>query len=453
MTPLDRIPNFPPKGRLKLDTYGIHTAEGFLSLTLLHDTRSCLKKLLRVSELDLKKIIEQTTHHLPDSCGELQPTPIEPYMLGLAASGRSIVADSKINTFAAKRSWFSPQLTTEISLVPRLPPVRNQGRRGTCVAFAVTSAFEYEFQKSNRFWIKLAKALGLQKKSEAHLQFAPQFLYWACKARDGYNGPGTYIHTAMECLRESGCCPETIWPYNPEQLDGNEGQGPPPKFAQYYARKHLADSSSRLHIPDIKKQIVLNNLIVFGVPVFPSWGNIETLKTGRIPMPLPGEPSVGGHALSLCGFRDDPNAPGGGWFIFRNSWGTHWASENPDGQGYGLLPYAYMDRYGRDFHSLKLKIPQTLVSKNQLKKVAQTIPKFAASLAAGLLIGTSVIAGITFFKTVLVNPPKPVIVKKQKMITQSKVTEENRPSPPKVVPVKDLFQTYQSIWDEMNEVR
>jgi hypothetical protein len=59
---------------------------------------------------------------------------------------------------------------------------------------------------------------------------------------------------------------------------------------------------------------------------------------------------LGGHAITLVGYRDnskepeDSHRPGGGYFIFRNSWGQDWAPQGP-ARGYGYLPYDYVRRF------------------------------------------------------------------------------------------------------------
>lgn len=62
-------------------------------------------------------------------------------------------------------------------------------------------------------------------------------------------------------------------------------------------------------------------------------------------MPLPNEPESGGHSMALVGYQDDTNAPGGGYFLLRNSWGTDWANQNYYGAGYGVIPYAYIQNH------------------------------------------------------------------------------------------------------------
>ena len=59
-------------------------------------------------------------------------------------------------------------------------------------------------------------------------------------------------------------------------------------------------------------------------------------------MPLPGEDTRGGHAMCMVGYQDDAAAPGGGFFIVRNSWGEGWAYACDYGAGHALIPYDYI---------------------------------------------------------------------------------------------------------------
>ena len=63
-------------------------------------------------------------------------------------------------------------------------------------------------------------------------------------------------------------------------------------------------------------------------------------------MRLGTEPVAGGHAMCLIGYQDDATAPGGGFFILRNSWGPSWGSTCPYGAGNGTIPYAYLANDG-----------------------------------------------------------------------------------------------------------
>jgi len=251
-------------------------------------------------------------------------------------------------TRATPSGAFKAKLPDSVRLMDRMPPVRDQGQRGTCVAFASVALREY--------------LLGSQD------DLSEQFLYWACKELDGYPGAGTYIHTAMSAFAEYGVCREALWPYNPQQTD-NEGQGPPPPGANEDARAYRLESTRTVE-PNLVahyKHVLAGDSTVDGMPVtfgslvFNSWYmSAETHRTGKITLPLPGETPVGGHAWCIVGYVDDENVPGGGYFIVRNSWGTGWAVDSPEAAGHALMPYEYVERYA--FEAFTGPTTATLIS-------------------------------------------------------------------------------------------
>ena len=46
--------------------------------------------------------------------------------------------------------------------------------------------------------------------------------------------------------------------------------------------------------------------------------------------------------MCLIGYQDHADAPGGGFFILRNSWFGMWGMDCPYGSGNGTIPYAYI---------------------------------------------------------------------------------------------------------------
>jgi hypothetical protein len=225
-------------------------------------------------------------------------------------------------------------LPPSVRLVDELGPVKDQGQRGTCVAFASVALREHLARKEH--------------------DFSEQFLYWACKQLDGHDGPGTYIHTAMTALSEYGCCLGRTWPYNHRQIDGNESQHPPPHGATGEAKEHCVANSRPVEpsLVEHYKQVLAGERkipgmpVVFGVLVFASWYmSAETHRTGKITLPLPGEDPMAGHAMCVVGYQDDDSVPGGGYFVVRNSWGKEWALESPEAPGHALVPYAYVESY------------------------------------------------------------------------------------------------------------
>lgn len=222
-----------------------------------------------------------------------------------------------------------------------MPPVRDQGDRGTCVAFASVAVLEH--------WLTVAGA---------YQPMSAQFMYWNCKAHDGIpTTAGTWCAVAFERLEDDGVCLEPTWPYNPSPQAGNEGQGPPPVGAQREALSYRAPrrSMSPTSVMDIRNALAGDRVVAVSVPVYNSWYHNDIVRdTGDITMPVPGEYPSGGHAMCVIGCVDQPDRPwiGGGRFIVRNSWSERWGRSGMWGPGHGTIPYAYITRHGMEAYTI-----------------------------------------------------------------------------------------------------
>src|SRR5438045_2427811 len=82
-------------------------------------------------------------------------------------------------------------------LRPKLPSIKDQGKRGTCLAFAVTASHER------------ARAISttiLEGLSE-------EVLYWGSKQVDDNILVGTTFNSAADALQRWGQPAEAVWPY------------------------------------------------------------------------------------------------------------------------------------------------------------------------------------------------------------------------------------------------
>lgn len=233
-----------------------------------------------------------------------------------------------------------------VDLTGEMPPIKNQGGRGTCVAFAATAVHEH-------YRIKVTANL------QAGQSLSEQFLYWDCKRSDGHpTAAGTWLGVAFPALRKDGQCLDPTWQYVPTAVPGNEGQGPPPPAAVVEALRYRVPSFVALSptsVADIKARLAQRRCVAFSIPVFNSWyANTYVKLSGDIVMPTPGEVRSGGHAMCIVGCQILPNNPelGLGRFILRNSWGTAWGIKSPHGPGYGTIPFAYIAKYGVEAYSL-----------------------------------------------------------------------------------------------------
>jgi hypothetical protein len=226
------------------------------------------------------------------------------------------------------------QLPSRVSHIPEMPPITYQGDRGTCVAHAAAAIVE-------RFWLL----------NQSSTDVSMQYLYWDCKNHDhNPDAKGTYVKTAMERLRNAGCCMKARWQYDGTVIHGNESHHPPPADAlteapQYkipYFNPVIAKS-----VVNLKAELADGKCIAFSIPAFREWlNNEETKDTGEILNPTPGADHAGGHAMCMVGYEDQPTATalGGGVFYIRNSWGAQWAPNSVLGlAGYGTIPYSYIN--------------------------------------------------------------------------------------------------------------
>ena len=234
-------------------------------------------------------------------------------------------------------------LPETVNMVAQMTPVRDQARRGTCVAHAALAAYEH----------------FLKKNDHGALDLSEQFLYWACKEHDGSpNAEGTWLRVAFDRLYQDGVCLEGTWPYQADPIPSNEGQGPPLAGAVLAAMDYRLASFVTLAaraVADITQVLASGRCVPFSVPVYNTlMKNPQAMKTGKIPNPVPGEWPVGGHAMCFVGYADQLGTPGlgGGRFILKNSWDGYFGYASAYGPGYGTIPYAYIARLGKEAFAL-----------------------------------------------------------------------------------------------------
>jgi hypothetical protein len=232
-------------------------------------------------------------------------------------------------------------------------PVRDQGQRGTCVAHAVVACVEWKF--------------SFQPLSE-------QFKYWAIKTHGGDpfpNQAGTTLRCAKNSLASHGVCEGVLWPYNPQPIAGNETQaGPGSPSAAALQDASLKAQSNTLHSNTSSQNSgkaallaseLTNGPVAVSLPVFvdvitdvANWAWTGAYEYGHVIDPTPFSVVKGGHAVCVCGYSPSTSAPGGGWFVFKNSWGVSgWSAgvkAPPSGQpalnpGYGYMSAAYVDEF------------------------------------------------------------------------------------------------------------
>jgi C1A family cysteine protease len=337
--PLSSVPGLTAAQVKTLNDSWIITAQEFVALHGTNDElRNRLAQALGVSRAALDDLAAAARQLIPPT-RDIRSLEMEreaaqtEYGLGALLDEPPAVLEERLNLPPYTPTEGRAVLPTSYSLLELLPPVRNQGGRGTCVAHAVVAVRE-----------QLEIAAG----SPPEMNLSEQYVYWWCKAHDGIpKVSGTYVSVGMRCLSETGAPWEEIWPYVSREM-GDQGQGPPPDAAANgdpAFRTLRTQEFNRTDITGIKTCLSEGRAVAFSVPVFDSWyASSATSRWGKITLPLPGEPADGGHAMALVGYQDDPDAPGGGYFLVRNSW-QPWSWDGVWQEGYGYVSYAYISRH------------------------------------------------------------------------------------------------------------
>lgn len=311
-----------------LAALGIDDAEELVAVASVEGTRLHLAEHLGLSLRDLETIINEAEKVIPArlvtileepgqadlEMGALEPTP---QMMAEAIAIQESAPQAVPATLPGSVNW-----------ARMMPAIRNQAGRGTCVAFALTALHE--------FWNRMRNNPQ---------DFSEQHLYYETKLIDGSpNACGTWQSKAVQVLSlRPGQCRERVWPYNPNPPCNNHGALPGNARADAANFRVATQALNPQNVPGIKAALASGRVVTFSIPVYNSWfQSAATRSTGRVTMPIANEPSVGGHGMCLIGYLDSPPAPGGGFFILRNSWGTGWGSQSPYGVGNGTIPYQYI---------------------------------------------------------------------------------------------------------------
>lgn len=230
-------------------------------------------------------------------------------------------------------------MTVAVDLRPMLSPVRDQGNRGTCLAFAVTALHE------------VFRAGG----APAGQDLAEEALYWGCKQIDGNWTTGTSFQSASAALPRWGQPIETMWPYDLNRLDGTPYHPPiTPSGVEWFQaglRSEVATSAN------VRILLAGNLPVALGITIYPSF--YRPSSSGHIADPRPGEPEKGRHAVVAVGFD-------AGNILIRNSWGLFWGLS-----GYGWISNSYVDGHATDVWTVEVSAATLTSSSNTTSSLSE----------------------------------------------------------------------------------
>ena len=212
--------HFPAEARDNLAELWITTAEELVAITVSNGGIRALARYLDIGEDEVARLAGSLRTQIPGSDeatgfiragGLLQPT--------------NRMTEDASDTNASLEA--APLLPAQSNLLEQMPPVRDQGRRATSVAFASVALREFML-------LSTGQAIDLSE----------EYLYWDCKQNDDNPNAGTYLHIAMRLLCDHGVCPEADWPYSLEaDVLGSE----PPPIAHAHAAQYRVTKVDELN--------------------------------------------------------------------------------------------------------------------------------------------------------------------------------------------------------------
>lgn len=267
----------------------------------------------------------------------IHPTePNEDAQLGLGAilpTEEEIGALPKARIIGAKSIL---PLSVDNSATQWFPPIRNQGKLNSCVAWSTTYYYlTYTQAKDEGYTVS---------NGDNRLILSPAMIYPLINGGGDY---GASVLNGMRIVSEVGACPWSMRPYTTSDWTTW------PNALQWEAAiPNRMVPKSTVSITDtdtLKAHLSDGHVAVIAATVYKNWKSWSDNKAGISNGVLYAHSgaALGGHAMTVVGYDDNrayttPQGQKRGALLIANSWGNSWGTANTKGQrGYLWVGYEY----------------------------------------------------------------------------------------------------------------
>ena len=297
---------------------------------------------------------EPIVHEAPRSAGGARPLPKVP--AGLANSCQAQLGPAlgaRYQPASRVQIPFQPSasLRPDVDLRPEIDrlglAVKNQGNRGTCSVFATTFLIEYQAARAQ-------KANGIDLSEE--------YLNWAKNQANKTDFVGGKFSDVIRGYEAFGMVAQSNMPGQPS-FDPKHPATPQKsiiaagKTFPHFRFAFIKEWDNQNGMSD-KELEATKAALRSGRPVATGvwWLNhFETVMVDQVPLlkeyprsanrnaDAAKNPMFDGHSIDLVGYQEGSEFPGGGYFVYRNSFGPRFGQG-----GYGFVSFDYMRNYAND---------------------------------------------------------------------------------------------------------
>lgn len=215
-------------------------------------------------------------------------------------------------------------LPRRIDLSANFPVPGDQGRQGSCVAWATGYALKSYQEKIEEGW-----------SFSAATTFSPSFIY---NQQNNGRDAGLTIHGALQLLVDKGAATLQTFPYDDQNYLRQPGSAAFAEAANYRARDyHRLEGLSH-----IKSALANRQPVVIGMKAYQNFQSLFGPSSVYNTIQGSNDGRHGMHAVTVVGYDDDKF---GGALKVINSWGTSWGDDGYFWLAYPLVGSVVVESY------------------------------------------------------------------------------------------------------------